>query len=283
MHGETALSLEQNGPTGNPADTTPQITSLPSPVPTIRLWWCSLDTPAHVVDAHERRLSRDELARAARFGNRSLRERYVAGRGCLRIILGGELGVDPAAVAIVRGERGRPRLDGTHPLDFNVSHTDRIALVGIAERVRIGVDVERIDRIVNVAGIARKFLAAEERSALEALDRESARRRVLTLWTCKEAMSKATGDALSAPFAALFVALGDDDRAIDASRRSRVARSGVARRDADDANGALAGEETRHRPALLRGPVPYAPDRWSLHAAPVPRDYVATIALWRHP
>jgi 4'-phosphopantetheinyl transferase len=278
MHGETALSLEQNGPTGNPADTTPQITALPSPVPAIRLWWCRLDTAAHVVDAHERRLSRDERARAARFGNRSLRDRYVTGRGCLRVILGGELGVDPAAVEIVRGERGRPRLAGTHSLDFNVSHTHSVALVGIAEHLRIGVDVERIDRIVNVAGIARKFLAPDERSALEALDAESTRRRVLTLWTCKEAMSKATGDALSAPFAALFVALDDDDRAIDASRHLCVAR-----RDADDANGSPHGEKTRNRPALLRGPLPYAPDRWSLHAAPVPRDYVATIALWRRP
>ena len=251
MHGETALSLEQNESTGNPADATPQITSLASPAPAVRLWWCSLVLPTHVLDACEHRLSRDELARAARFGNRPLRDRYVAGRGCLRVILGRALGTDPATVEIVRGDRGRPRLAGTHPLDFNISHTDRVALVGIAEGVRIGVDVERIDRIVNVAGIARKFLAPDERSALEALDADAARRRVLTLWTCKEAMSKATGDALSAPFAALAVALGDG--------------------------------EYPHCPALLRGPAPYVPDRWSLHAAPVPPDYVATIALWRRP
>ena len=57
-------------------------------------------------------------------------------------------------------------------------------------------------------------------------------------------MSKATGDALAAPFGAMNVTL-------DGNR------------------------------ALRSGPGAYRAEHWSLHAAGVPSDYVATVALWR--
>ena len=73
---------------------------------------------------------------------------------------------------------------------------------------------------------------------------ETARRRVLELWTCKEAMSKATGDALAAPF-------GEIDVDVQAHR------------------------------TLRSGPAPYEPAQWQLHPAAVPPDYFATVAVWR--
>ena len=237
------MSLEENRASGNPAPAPSGIQRLTPPTPHIELWWCSLEPLPARLDAFERSLSTAERARAARFGTPQLRDRYVMGRGSLRAILAGELGADPAAVAIVRGIRGRPQLAGTPALDFNVSHTDGVAIVGIVRRGRIGVDIERLERRINVEGIARKFMTANERAAIGGQDADAGRRHLLTLWTCKEAMSKATGDALTAPF-------GSIDVGLDAER------------------------------TLRSGPSPYHPDRWSLHAAVVPPDYVATIALW---
>ena len=85
--------------------------------------------------------------------------------------------------------------------------------------------------MINVAGIARKFLTANERSELAGQD-DRCDGASLTLWTCKEAMSKATGDALSAPFASIDIDCGNRD---GAQRPGCTARS------------------------------------WSLHAAAVPR------------
>jgi 4'-phosphopantetheinyl transferase len=165
------------------------------------------------------------------------------GRGALRSILAGELDIDPAAVDIVRGTRGRPQLAATPALDFNISHTDGVAIVGIVRRGRIGVDIERLDRTINVEGIARKFMTAKERAEIAAQDADAGRRYLLTLWTCKEAMSKATGDALTAPFASI-------DVAIDTGR------------------------------TLRGGPSPYHADHWSLYPLVVPQEYVATAAVW---
>ena len=236
------LSLEENASTGN-AELPARIERLSPPVTGVHVWWCSLRPSRAALESREHALSGAERDRAARFGNALLRERYVMGRGALREILAAELGITPASVEIVRGVRGRPQLALPADLDFNVSHTADVALVGVVRGAQIGVDVERLDRTINVSGIARKFLSSSERAALAPLDIESARRRVLTLWTCKEAMSKATGDALSAPF---------DRIDVDVDRRL----------------------------SLRDGPAPYDPARWSLHSAAAPAEYVATVALW---
>ncbi len=88
------------------------------------------------------------------------------------------------------------------------------------------IDIEREARRVNADGLARKFLSARERAEMATLDTDARRERFLRLWTCKEAMSKATGDALSAPFRDLDVSLDGD-------------------------------------PKLLAGPPPYVPSAWA--------------------
>jgi 4'-phosphopantetheinyl transferase len=178
-----------------------------------------------------------------------LRSRWIAGRVALRTVLGHTLGVDPAAVAIRRGVRGRPELaDAGSGIDFNVSHTRGVALIavarGLAEGVRVGVDIEHREREVGADRLARKFLAPREQATLADLPPDVRRQRFLRHWTCKEAMSKATGDGLAAPFRRLDVEISDPPRVLD-------------------------------------GPPPYVPVDWSLAYAEVPAEWLATVALWR--
>lgn len=219
--------------------------ALGAPAPGVDAWTCELARSAADVAVLARTLSDAEHARAARFGRPELRDRYVVGRATLREILGGVLGVAPARVAIVRGRRGRPMVEGGE-VDFNVSHTQDAAIFGVTRSARIGVDIEHGDREVNVEGVARKFMSAREQAMLAALAGGDRRRALLRLWTCKEAMSKATGDALSAPFRRLDVVL-------------------------------------EPAPALADGPAPYDPARWRLHSVAVPGGYLATVALWHEP
>src|SRR5262245_45291732 len=222
--------------------------ALPRPDAAIALWLCHFERDGGEVAALARALSPSEHARAARFGTDALRQRWIVGRATLRALLGRHLNIDPAAVRLRRGVRGRPELDMPDAPDFNVSHTGNVALIGIGVALqrgeRIGVDIERADRKVNADSLARRVLTQRERDALTNLDVDARRRRFLRLWTCKEAMSKATGDALSAPFRRIDVALDDTIK-------------------------------------LNAGPSPYVPERWRLHAAPMPNDFVATVAVWQ--
>jgi 4'-phosphopantetheinyl transferase len=217
--------------------------ALASPETGVTLWWVGLAATDRGFEQLSSWLAPQEHARAARFSREALRRRYVVGRASLRCALGQELGIAPAAVPIVRGPRGRPQLEGESDLDFNISHTEGVALIGIAHGSRIGVDVEHADRTVNADGLARKFLKPSEQATLASLDEAARRRRFLRYWTCKEAMSKATGDGLSAPFRELEVAVG----------------------------------ETL---GLIAGPAPYVPQNWRLRAADVPAGFLATVALW---
>jgi 4'-phosphopantetheinyl transferase len=217
----------------------------------VSLWWCELDHASTAIADLAATLSPAEHARAGRFGTDALRARWIAGRASLRRVLGLALGVPAAAVPIARGRRGRPQLAGIDTsLDFNVSHTGGVALIGLrrtsSRDARIGVDVERADRALGSDRLARKFLTSSERATLENLEPDERRRGFLRYWTCKEAMSKATGDGLIAPFRHLEVDL-------------------------------------QAAPRLVAGPAPYSPSAWALVAAPVPDGYFATVALWTGP
>jgi len=220
-----------------------------SPLPGVSLWLYELERGERDLQTLTSYLAPNEHERAARFGTRALRDRWIAGRGSLRMILGDALGISPEAVPIVRGRRGRPQLGHLSAgRDFNVSHTGNVALIalgtGLLPGERIGVDVEREVRVVNVERLSRKVLTARERSDDAGLDPDAQRLAFLRRWTCKEAMSKATGDALSAPFGRLDV----------------------------DISNAL---------GLRDGPEPYTPERWKLHAVDAGPGLVATLALWR--
>ena len=218
---------------------------LASPERDLAIWWCPLARDAAAMPALWATLSPEEVARAGRFGTEALRQRYVVGRAALRWTLARRLGIDPAAVPIRRGERGRPMLDEGRAPDFNVTHTLGVALIAHLDRPgwRVGVDVEGVDRTLSHDALARKFLTARERDAISALDDDARRRAFLRLWTCKEAMSKATGEGLSAPFREI-------------------------------------GIDTTSGLVVREGPEPYTPHRWTLHPVPVSDDLYATVALW---
>jgi len=214
----------------------------------IALWWCDLDSAAADDGRAQASLAPAEHVRAARFGTDTLRVRWIAGRASLRAVLGRVLGIPARDVPIARGARGRPELRGIGTrIDFNVSHTAGVALIGVASMAgrdfRIGVDVESSDRQVGADRLARKFMSERERAALDGLAPDERRRGFLRCWTRKEAMSKATGDGLIAPFRTIDVEFGD-------------------------------------APRLLSGPPPYDPPAWTLVDAPVPEGYFATVAIW---
>ena len=218
--------------------------------PGLSLWLCPLFATATQLERMASTLSDAECARAARFGTTELRSRYIVGRATLRSLLAAAIGRSAADVPLRRGSRGRPELDLPEPpLDFNVSHTRDVALIGFLRaggRARVGVDIEHRDRQLGVDRLARRYLTVQERERFGRLDAEGRRQHFIELWTCKEAISKATGAGLSAPMGKI-------------------------------------GIELDNGPRVAAGPPPYSPPDWELWPVRDIGGHIATAAIWTRP
>jgi 4'-phosphopantetheinyl transferase len=98
---------------------------------------------------------------------------------------------------IVRTERGKPYAPSLDGIDFNLSHARNHVLLAFARRQPLGVDIERIDRRIEIEDLARRFFSAAEADALEALPVPVRAAAFVRLWTCKEAVLKALGLGIS--------------------------------------------------------------------------------------
>jgi 4'-phosphopantetheinyl transferase len=191
---------------------------LPEPV---KLWFCPNDElapgiaatlAAHWLDEHERET-------AGRFLFERDRRQYLVAHALVRRVLALESGVPEAEAVIWRSARGRPFLQKPHhglprggrELDFNLSHSGGHNLLGVVRRHRIGVDVERLDRGgQGFDAIVASFAEDERRWVARAAPGRARDRRVLRLWTLKEAYSKARGLGLGLAFDSFSFTLADD-------------------------------------------------------------------------
>jgi 4'-phosphopantetheinyl transferase len=143
-------------------------------------------------------LSGDELARASRFVFDVDRNRYLAGRLALRHLLGRYLERDPSDVRFAYSSYGKPELPG-ETLRFNVAHSDDLAIIGLTEQHRLGVDVERIRDLEDIDGLASTVFSPRELDVFRALPGASKTRGFFNCWTRKEAFVKAVGTGLTHP------------------------------------------------------------------------------------
>jgi 4'-phosphopantetheinyl transferase len=154
-------------------------------------------------------LSDDERARAQRMRSERSRRLWSRSRGVLRALLGRYLDMDPAALRFATAARGKPALlertpragvtraelasKSTLPPQFNLSHSDGIALYAIAAGPSLGIDVEVDRRPIDEVAIAARTFGAAEASRLRALDAGTCRREFLQAWVRHEARLKCLG------------------------------------------------------------------------------------------
>jgi 4'-phosphopantetheinyl transferase len=155
-----------------------------------------------MVDDHDAAaaiLGADELQRAQRFRFDKDRRFYVAAHVGLRQLLAFYLDVSPRAIEFAMGRHGKPMLAGADAgeLEFNLSHSHEIALVAIARRVPVGIDVEAVKKDFPFQEVAERFFTRREVSSLRALPPALQRRAFFQCWTSKEAFLKAKATGLA--------------------------------------------------------------------------------------
>ena len=120
-----------------------------------------------------------------------MRAEWLATHIALRLLIERAAGTQWRRAVFTRSERGKPHLDGT-PLAFSISHAPGLALIGLAPRGRIGVDIERTRRVR--VGEARRARIVEASAALSnaPLPTEG-NARFLQAWVRLESLAKADG------------------------------------------------------------------------------------------
>jgi 4'-phosphopantetheinyl transferase len=144
-------------------------------------------------------LDDDELLRAGQFRFERDRRRFVARRAFLRRILAGYAGVAPASIRYRRSAAGKPELLDSRGLAFSTSQADGLAIVAVATRGEVGVDIERVRPVAEALDLARRMFTERESEHLSSLPPALASEAFLRLWTRKEAYVKALGHGLSMP------------------------------------------------------------------------------------
>ena len=170
---------------------------LPACPDSIMLSQCRLDDDHDIaLSRAEAWLSAPETARAERFHFVRDRNRYIRGRGFLRVMLGQVCGQDPAQLLFGTGAQGKPFLQNSR-VDFNLSHSAGLAVLAISKMGPLGIDLEFIDRQADIAGLAQSCLTAQEAAVLARLPEHERRARFFAFWTAKEARMKLTGEGMS--------------------------------------------------------------------------------------
>ena len=138
-----------------------------------------------------------EQGRAKRFKRRIDCQHFILAHAALRLFLAGCLGAEPATVRYDSGVSGKPRLAaGLAPLEFNLSHSEGLAVVAVARERAVGVDVEHLRDVPEALGIADAYFSPPEREELHSLRPSERREAFLRCWTRKEALTKASGEGL---------------------------------------------------------------------------------------
>jgi 4'-phosphopantetheinyl transferase len=166
-------------------------------------------------------LSEDEQARAQRFANRTLRDRYLRAHGELRLILGLYLAKHPQDIVFSTSARGKPTLSmeggggwcnegasvsaasaSATPavgLEFNLTGSHDLALVAIAVGHPVGVDCELIRPCSELLGIARRMFPPDIADGVACTPEAARLAAFYAAWTDLEARVKADGRGLFGP------------------------------------------------------------------------------------
>lgn len=221
------------------------------PLPGLRLWRIDLDaqpSPGAVAA-----LSDAEWERARRFVFARDRQRFIAAHAALRETLGAATGLPAALLDFRLGAFGKPALVEPAGRQFNLSHSQSVGLIGVADADQaneIGVDVELLRPMPDAQELARHYFSPGEREALCALPAGEQERAFLVCWTRKEACLKAAGMGLGVDTRSFDVGIEPDAR--DLTIQTADAAHHMALRSIDEIPGALcavaqmlASEDTR--------------------------------------
>jgi 4'-phosphopantetheinyl transferase len=165
------------------------------PADEVHLWETSL-----AVDDAELGLLLDLLSPVDRwaadeFSHVPARKQYIVSRGMLRQLLSGYIGIPPQEIQFTIEGAGKPVLAGERAVDFNLTHSGDLTLLGVARRP-LGVDMERVREMPRAIELAKRYYSPAQHEEIAATPDEARSRKFLGMWVRREAYAKALGTSV---------------------------------------------------------------------------------------
>jgi 4'-phosphopantetheinyl transferase len=165
----------------------------------VHLWLVNLNLADRQVQELTNILSKDERERANRYKFARHKDSFVVARSTLRKILSIYLKIAPEFLEFDYSDRGKPFLSAKFQKDnlqFNLSHSQELAIYAITMNEKIGIDLEYIRPMSDAENIAKRFFSANEYNWISSLTGAAQREAFFRCWTAKEAYLKATGEGI---------------------------------------------------------------------------------------
>jgi 4'-phosphopantetheinyl transferase len=204
--------------------------ALPAPLllepHTVHVWAFTLEGSAALTEACRDVLSPAERQRVDRFVFARDRTHHTIAHGVLRHLLSRYCGIAPRSLRFETTASGKPSLQEhaqgpdalaragatSSSLQFNLTHSEDRALLGVSDGCELGIDLERVRSNLEALDISRHYFFGSEREAIENALSVMRDRTFFRYWVAKEAVLKAQGVGLGFPldrFCIHFHSAGD--------------------------------------------------------------------------
>jgi 4'-phosphopantetheinyl transferase len=161
----------------------------------IDIWQFSLlNQPAGAFDL----LNNEEQKRAHRFYFAQHQRRFIIARAMLRTILARYLEMEAAKIQFSYQKHGKPFIPHPLKIEFNLSHSQDLALLAVGKEHPLGIDLEHSSERP-YDGIGLKLFSPEENKALSQQPDHLKSALFFNIWAQKEAFIKASGLGLAYP------------------------------------------------------------------------------------
>ena len=139
-------------------------------------------------------VSKECYAEALGYRNKEVALRRLLGEALVRFALKMYWHLPPEDYRIVRGEKGKPFIEGRENVFFNISHSGDYVVCSVSDR-EIGIDIEkRAKARMEVAG---RFFHGEEMAQLKILEGDTQDQLFFNYWSVKECFLKYIGTGLT--------------------------------------------------------------------------------------
>lgn len=143
-------------------------------------------------------LNEAEITRADRYYFDRHKRRFTLARALLRLILGRYLQQDAKQLSFSYNDYGKPQLTSSEKIEFNLSHSQDLALLAVGKDFPLGIDLEFFSAR-SYDGIAKSLFSPQELEAFLPLPSYLKPQVFFHIWAQKEAFIKACGMGLSYP------------------------------------------------------------------------------------